>query len=116
MVQTGMPKFKAETQKELAEVLDRMGMHDAFDEKLADFSQMGNCKNGDNLYISRVLHRTKIEVNELGTKAGAATVVEVETMGCLEAVENVVLDRPFVYAIIDRENGIPVFIGAADAL
>ncbi len=60
-----------------------MGMHDAFDEKLADFSQMGNCKNGDNLYISRVLHRTKIEVNELGTKAGAATVVEVETMGCL---------------------------------
>ena len=116
IVQTGMPKFKAETQKELAEVLDRMGMHDAFDEKLADFSQMGNCKNGDNLYISRVLHRTKIEVNELGTKAGAATVVEVETMGCLEAVENVVLDRPFVYAIIDRENGIPVFIGAADAL
>ena len=111
IVQTGMPKFKAETQKELAEVLDRMGMHDAFDEKLADFSQMGNCKNGDNLYISRVLHRTKIEVNELGTKAGAATVVEVETMGCLEAVENVVLDRPFVYAIIDRENGIPVFIG-----
>mgnify|MGYP000000061402 FL=1 len=116
IVETGMPKFKAETQKELAEVLDRMGMHDAFDEKLADFSQMGNCKNGDNLYISRVLHRTKIEVNELGTKAGAATVVEVETMGCLEAVENVVLDRPFVYAIIDRENGIPVFIGAADAL
>mgnify|MGYP002559850414 CR=1 FL=1 len=58
IVQTGMPKFKAETQKELAEVLDRMGMHDAFDEKLADFSQMGNCKNGDNLYISRVLHRT----------------------------------------------------------
>lgn len=84
--------------------------------RIADFSQMGNCKNGDNLYISRVLHRTKIEVNELGTKAGAATVVEVETMGCLEAVENVVLDRPFVYAIIDRENGIPVFIGAADAL
>lgn len=44
-------------------------------------------------------------MNELGTKAGAATVVEVETMGCLEAVENVVLDRPFVYAIIDRRMG-----------
>ena len=116
IVETGMPKFKAETQKELAEVLDRMGIHDAFDEKLADFSQMGTCKNGDHLYISRVLHRTKIEVNELGTKAGAATVVEVETMGCPEAAENVVLDRPFVYAIIDRENGIPVFIGAVDAL
>ena len=42
--------------------------------------------------------------------------MEVETMGCLEAAENVVLDRPFVYAIIDRENGIPVFIGAVDAL
>ena len=42
--------------------------------------------------------------------------MEVQTMGCLEAVENVVLPRPFAYAIIDRENGIPVFIGAADAL
>ena len=46
IVQTGMPKFKAETQKELAEVLDRMGMHDAFDEKLADFHRWGIVKMG----------------------------------------------------------------------
>ena len=117
MVEAGLPKFKAENKMELAEVLDKMGMPDAFDEKFADFSRMGTCKNGDNLYISRVLHQTKIEVDELGTKAGAATVVEMTTEGCMEMVpEYVVLDRPFVYAIVDRETGIPVFIGAADAL
>lgn len=117
MVEVGLPKFSAETKTELSEVLEKMGMQNAFDEKKADFSGMGYCKNGANLYINRILHQTKIDVDELGTKAGAATVVEMVSESCMEQIpEYVILDRPFVYAIVDRETGIPIFIGAVDVL
>ena len=46
----------------------------AFDEEQADFSKMGYCPDGRNISISRVLHKTNIDVDGLGTKAGAATV------------------------------------------
>ena len=91
--------------------LKEMGMADAFDADSADFSRMGSCEAG-NLYIGQVLHKTAITVAEQGTKAGAATVIE---MLCGSAFtpdpKEVTLDRPFVYMLIDCRQNVPFFIG-----
>lgn len=108
---TMMPKFESEYSIEMSDILKGMGMTDAFDEKKADLTGLGTSPEG-NLYISRVIHKTAIEVNEKGTKAGAATVVEVavESAAPMEPNE-VLLNRPFVYLIIEKETGLPLFMG-----
>ncbi len=106
-----IPKFETEYGADLAEVLKAMGMTDAFDVNVADFSRMGSCESG-NLHIGRVLHKTTITVAEQGTKAGAATVVEILCGSAFTPDPKVVtLDRPFVYMIIDCRQNIPFFIG-----
>lgn len=107
---TMMPKFKSEYSVEMSEILKEMGMADAFDENLADLSGIGTSPEG-NLFISRVIHKTAIEVNEKGTKAGAATVVEVAPTSAAMETYSVKLDRPFIYLIIDTESYLPLFIG-----
>ena len=112
-VNTAIPKFESENSIELNDILKAMGMTDAFDYTVSDFSGIGSSKDG-NLYISRVLHKTFIAVDEKGTKAGAATVVEMEAGSAMiepEEIKTVYLDRPFVYMLIDCEANLPVFIG-----
>lgn len=111
-VNAAMPKFESEFDIEMSSILQKMGMTDAFDAELADFSGMGHSDRGP-LAISRVLHKTYIAVNEKGTKAGAATVVEMKECCAIEQEEpkTVYLDRPFVYMLVDCENDIPIFMG-----
>ena len=111
-VHTSMPKFETEYTVEMAEILKGMGMTEAFDMYNADFEGLGTSTAG-NIYISRVLHKTFISVGEKGTKAGAATVVEMADGAAAEPQEpkEVYLDRPFVYILIDCENNVPFFIG-----
>lgn len=112
-VRTAIPKFEAEYSVLLNDILENLGMKDAFDSGIADLSGLGTSLNG-NLFISRVIHKTYIAVDEKGTKAGAATVVEVNTESAImepDEVKTVYLDRPFVYMIIDCEAKLPVFIG-----
>ena len=111
-VYTSIPKFETEYTVEMAEILKGMGMTEAFDMYNADFEGLGTSTAG-NIYISRVLHKTFISVGEKGTKAGAATVVEMVDGAAAEPQEpkEVYLDRPFVYMLIDCENNIPFFIG-----
>ena len=109
-----IPKFETEYDIEMSEVLQEMGMTDAFDWHVADFSRLGTYNvDGMNICISRVLHKTFISVSEQGTRAGAATAVEMVAEGAMEIVEfkEVVLDRPFVYMLIDCETNLPFFIG-----
>ena len=109
-----IPKFETEYDIEMSEVLQEMGMTDAFDWQVADFSKLGTYKvDGMNICINRVLHKTFISVSEQGTRAGAATAVEMVAEGAMEIVEfkEVVLDRPFVYMLIDCETNLPFFIG-----
>lgn len=112
-VETTMPSFSGGTDAELGEALKALGMTDAFDSGKADFTGMGRSELG-NIYISRVLHKTYIDLTPLGTRAGAATVVEMNTEGAMmpdEEPKRVVLDRPFVYMIVDTEYDIPLFFG-----
>ena len=109
-----IPKFETEYGIEMSEVLQEMGMTDAFDWQVADFSRLGTYNvEGMNICINRVLHKTFISVTEQGTRAGAATAVEMVAEGAMEIVEfkEVILDRPFVYMIIDCETNLPFFSG-----
>ena len=109
-----IPKFETEYDIEMSEVLQEMGMTDAFDWQVADFSKLGTYNvDGMNICINRVLHKTFISVSEQGTRAGAATAVEMVAEGAAEIIEykEVVLDRPFVYMLIDCETNLPFFIG-----
>ena len=111
-VYSSVPKFETEFSAELSDVLEALGMPAAFDGNKADFSGLGTSSNG-NIFINRVLHKTYISVTEPGTKAGASTVVEMETYGAFfEEPKEVNLNRPFVYMLIDTEYNLPFFIGA----
>ncbi|MBO4414300.1 MAG: serpin family protein [Clostridia bacterium] len=110
-VKVSVPKFETEYDAELSRVLARMGMPTAFDGDHADFSGIGTYRDG-NLYIGAVLHKTFISVDEKGTKAGAATVVDTMTFTSIQPeMKRVYLNRPFVYMLIDCENNLPFFIG-----
>lgn len=107
-----IPKFSYEYEVGLNDILKDMGMPDAFDESKADFSRM----NPDvRLVIADVLHKTFINVDEKGTKAGAVTKVEMAPTSMPQG-ETVMLDRPFVYAIVDNSTNLPLFIGAVTNL
>ena len=110
-VEAAMPKFSYDYGIEMSDALKALGMTVLFDAELADFSGLGHSSDG-NIYISRVLHKAYIAVDEKGTKAGAATAIEAPAAGDWEDRRRVILDRPFVYAIIDNAAGLPIFIGA----
>ncbi len=109
-VNAGLPKFETEYDVEMSDILKAMGMTDAFDKEVADFTGISTLK-GKELFIGRVLHKTFISVCEKGTKAGAATVVEVMDECAPMYEKTIILDSPFVYMLIDCENNIPFFIG-----
>ena len=106
-----MPKFSAEWKGNLEDILPLLGLEDAFVPGTADFSSLGDSPEG--YYISQVIHATKIEVNEKGTEAAAATVVAAESGAAAPPQEGItlILDRPFLYGIVDLYTGVPLFLG-----
>ncbi len=116
---TELPCFTYSYDLTLNDALIEMGMPTAFSEGTADFSPMVTDPTV-NLYISNVIHKTYIELDENGTKAAAVTAVE---MNCDSAayeepkeVKEVILDRPFVYAIVDTHTGMPIFMGTVNSV
>lgn len=109
---TTMPKFAFDYNIDLADTLIKMGMENAFDPYAAEFDGIGKSEF-EKIHISRVIHKTHIKVDQIGTKAGAVTLIEFD-FGCAfpeSEPKEVVLDRPFVFVIYDFEANIPVFIG-----
>lgn len=117
-VEAYLPKFEAEQSLELAQTLGAMGMTDAFDAGVADFSGISAEARERSLHVDRIMHKTFISVAEQGTRAGAATSVSIRTTAAMpdEEPKIVRLDRPFVYAIVDTQTNLPLFIGAVGSL
>ena len=109
-VKTMIPKFQVEDSLELSAVLSKMGMPLAFHPDEADFSGLGRASDG-NLYVTEVLHKTFLSLDEKGTKAGAASSVKIGKNGSRDPDLRVYLDRPFVYLLIETESNTPFFIG-----
>jgi serpin B len=101
------PKFEFESEFSLADVLQEMGMPQAFDAG-ADFSGI---TGGKDLFISDVFHKAFVAVDEEGTEAAAATaVVMAETSMPADPVQMVV-DRPFFFLIREHQTGSILFLG-----
>lgn len=114
-VTVNMPKFDTEYSVYLTDALKAMGMTDAFDPFLADLSGAGRGVDGP-LYISYVFQKVKVDVDEEGTEAAAVTEIATAEGCALPADEPIVLtfDKPFVYAIVDTETGVPLFAGVME--
>ncbi|MDE5772447.1 MAG: leucine-rich repeat protein [Ruminococcus sp.] len=109
-ISAGLPKFSYDYGTELSKVLCDMGMPSAFVDN-ADFSKLAQTATGM-LFIDRVIHKTHIDVFEEGTRAAAVTGVFMNDAACPAPPEKeVILDRPFVYCIVDTETSLPVFMG-----
>lgn len=109
-----IPKYTSYFSMESNDILKSMGLSAAFDGSKADFTKMGKAET--NIYINDVLQKTYIAVNEKGTEAAAATKIEMMGTGMPNMTDTIELsfDRPFVYAIIEQDTGIPIFIGSLD--
>ncbi len=102
-----LPKFEMEYEIEYNEILKAMGMEIAFDEWEADFSGIADT-SPQNLFISEVKHKTFISVDEKGTEAAAVTSVGV---GVTSMPQPMIVNRPFVFIIHERESGTNLFMG-----
>jgi len=104
-----LPRFQLEYEESLVDVLKALGMHLAFDLSNADFTGLYD-KNLEprNAYISDVMHKTFIDVNEEGTEAAAVTSV---VIGVDSAPPAFRVDRPFVFAIRENSSDTILFIG-----
>ncbi len=101
-----IPKFKLEYGRTLNEELKSLGMTIAFNPG-ADFSRI-TARGG--IWISRVIHKTFVEVNEEGTEAAAATLIEF-IRSAVPSVPIMRVDRPFIFAIREHQSGTILFIG-----
>lgn len=108
-----LPRFTLEYKKKLNDVLTALGMGVAFDCDEADFT--GIHPNAD-LCISRVKHKTFVEVNEEGTEAAAVTSVGVQLTSVGGGATPVHVDRPFALVIRERHSGTILFIGKVNRL
>ena len=116
-VQVSIPKFSAQSELELEEPLKDMGITALFNVSTADLRGIGSAPSGNNLYVSSVLHKTYLELDESGTRAAAATVVEVAGDALpSEDVKTVTLDRPFLYMIVDTHACVPLFMGTVTSM
>jgi len=108
-VRVYFPKFTLETEYSLSDTLTEMGMPTAFSDA-ADFSGMDGTQY---LYVSDVVHKAYVDVNEEGTEAAAATAVMMTGKGLVEEDPVPVFraDHPFIFLIQDNETGAILFIG-----
>lgn len=117
-VQASIPKFTARSELELEEPLRAAGISDLFDVSAADLRGLGSAPSGNTLYVNSVLHKTYLELDENGTKAAAATSLDVNGGAAppSEDVKTVTLDRPFLYMVVDTHACVPLFMGTVTSM
>ncbi len=110
-VDVTIPQFEVTYRAEMKDILTAAGLGSFFDPVNADFSNSGSARY--NLYISSVVHKTTLTLDDNGTKAAAITIVSQDEAAEAppDDLKVVRLDRPFVYMIVEGQTNIPVFIG-----
>ena len=107
-----MPRFKFAFELHLNNALKKLGMQKAFISSQSDFTNITDDKR---LYISSVVHKSFIDVNENGTEAAAVTSVTFSTtsIGPGDQIQKIyfIVDKPFVFAITEKDTDAILFIG-----
>lgn len=115
-----MPKLNFESSFPLTDALIAAGLSDIFDPDRADFSPMEGAPDDQQFYISEVIQKTKLELDEEGTRAAAATaaIMNEATAAMPEerVKKEVFLDRPFAFLIYDGAADQIVFMGKVTQL
>lgn len=108
-----LPRFRLEYEASLKQSLSALGMAVAFDGGRANFTGMFMAP-GVNAYINDVMHKTFVDVNEEGTEAAAVTSVEMRLTTAMEPERpfEMIVDRPFFFAIRDEKTGLVLFMGS----
>jgi serpin B len=108
-VTLSMPRFRLEAAFDLVPVLRRLGVSEAFTRQ-ADF---GGITAAERLAIGAVAHKAYVDVDEHGTEAAAATAVVFTASAVMRPPPRVtmVVDRPFLFAIVHTPTGLPLFLG-----
>jgi len=106
-VVVSIPKLNMTSQFSLADVLKSMGMQDAFSGR-ADFSGINGQKN---LFISAVIHKAYVDINEEGTEAAAATAVTMKLTSIAAPSPLFRADHPFLFLICDNNSKSILFMG-----
>ncbi len=107
-VNLGLPKFRIESTFNLGDQMKALGIHQAFDSQAADFTGISDKMD---LYITDVLHKAYIDVNEEGTEAAAATAIAVGTTSMPADSWDITFDHPFIYVIYETTTNTVVFMG-----
>ena len=106
-----IPKWKFSWNKTMNEILSSLGMEVAFDPNKANFSAI----NADNqLYITKVIHKTFIDVSESGTEAAAVTSVGIGVTSMPVDPPSFYLTRPFLFYISEEDTGAILFAGKVE--
>ena len=115
-----IPEFAFDyTAPKCIEALKEMGIVSVFDENGADLSPMASTTDGYNLYVNTVIHKTHIELDREGTKAAAATAIGIAKATALMQdvpLNEVRLDRPFIFVISDSQTSTPIFMGTVGSV
>ena len=106
-VSLSIPKFEFSRSLQLSQILKTLGMESAF-RSGADFSGI---TGSPDLFISDVLHKAFVKVDEAGTEAAAATAVVMGLTAIPEEPVEMNINRPFLFFILDRDSGSIVFMG-----
>jgi serine protease inhibitor len=110
-----LPKFKLENTLELNHPLEALGLKTTFNPKQADFSRMFSEPH----YISEVRQKAFVEVGEEGTEAAAVTGIEM-TLSAMPMPRpkpfEMIVDRPFLFAIVDARSEMILFMGVVNQL
>jgi len=106
------PKFKLNCQMLLNHPLEGLGMQEAFVPGTANFS--GMC--ADPLYVSEVVQKSYVDVNEQGTEAAAVTAVQVRASAVMRPLKpfEMIVDRPFFFVVLDKPTGTILFMGVVN--
>ena len=108
-VKASIPEFTYETELSLNKTLQALGAADMFNPLLADFSNMDETQP---IYCDAVKQKTFIQLDRNGTKAAAITIEAPKGTSIAPQEEiYITLDRPFIYAIVDNETHLPLFLG-----
>ncbi len=112
----GIPEFTVDFSADLIPGLTGLGITDAFTGEVADFSNMASIDLDGKPYIGIFRQCSHIQVDRNGTKASAVSIAGIKNDSDPIQINQVILDRPFIYGILDVETGIPLFIGCMNQM
>ena len=107
-VSLSLPKFKIDSTHDLKDPLTKIGIQHMFDQKNADFSGMSEAKE---LFVSHMIQKAFIEVNEEGSEASAASAAVMSKKASKTKPVQFTCDHPFLFMIKDHLTGVILFSG-----